>query len=231
VNTELSDAQTGQGIKGGELLKSAITSYAGFPLFMRRPAQEPAANFALDLLLGKPCLIVTHHEFFRDGMQPLVSLIEALNHLEPELAWSSLETGISKTYTVRKNLDNTTDVCLFSARTNLAFDVPAETVFFRKSEPMFDKDSQVIWNGQRVPWNGKNGEITFVRSVPAADPATIEVRVLPVPELRLVRPTLKRRLKVAARRHLAELRDNYIDRSPRIKAGVAAARRFMARAN
>jgi len=53
VNTELVDCQTGAGVKGHELLRPAIMSFGGFPLFMRRRAEEASANFALDLLLGK----------------------------------------------------------------------------------------------------------------------------------------------------------------------------------
>src|SRR6266480_717433 len=47
----------------------AITSYSGFPLFLRRPAGEPIANFALDLLLGNPCLVGMHHDYFRQGFE------------------------------------------------------------------------------------------------------------------------------------------------------------------
>jgi hypothetical protein len=56
VNTELVDCQTGAGVKGHELLRPAIMSFGGFPLFMRRRAEEASANFALDLLLGSPAL-------------------------------------------------------------------------------------------------------------------------------------------------------------------------------
>ena len=35
-------------------------------------------NFAFDLLLGKPCLIVSHHEFFKDDCARLIELIEKL---------------------------------------------------------------------------------------------------------------------------------------------------------
>ncbi len=65
VNTELLDHSTQRGVRAGELLAPAIMSYAGFPLFLRRKMSEPLANFALDLLLGKPCLIVTHHDDFQ----------------------------------------------------------------------------------------------------------------------------------------------------------------------
>src|SRR5262249_2997037 len=85
VNTELLDNRARRGVPARELLKPAITFYAGFPLFLRRKATEPIANFALDLLLGKPCLVVTHHDDFRRGMQPFASLVASLNGLSPRL--------------------------------------------------------------------------------------------------------------------------------------------------
>ena len=100
VNTELVDCQTGAGVKGHELLRPAIMSFGGFPLFMRRRAEEASANFALDLLLGKPCLIVTHHQFFEDGLKPLRAAVDRLNALQPDLVWTNLERGILSTYSV-----------------------------------------------------------------------------------------------------------------------------------
>jgi hypothetical protein len=120
VNTELRDRQTGRGVRAGELLKPAITSYAGFPLFLRRKGEEPIANFALDLLLGKPCVVVTHHDYFQRGMQPLISLVHALNALTPALAWTSLESILSKSIWIRADPDKTTEVRLFSSLTEVA---------------------------------------------------------------------------------------------------------------
>ena len=85
VNTELIDTQTGRGVKVEELLQPAITAYSGFPLFLRRPASEPIANFALDLLLGKPCLVGMHHDYFRGGDDKFIALVKSLNALDPTL--------------------------------------------------------------------------------------------------------------------------------------------------
>ena len=79
VNTELIDIQANRGVPAGQLLQPAITSYSGFPLFLRRPAREPIANFALDLLLGKPCLVGMHHDYFREGFEPLAKFVNSLN--------------------------------------------------------------------------------------------------------------------------------------------------------
>ena len=41
--------------------------YGDFSIFTRRYAHHGLENFAFDLLLGKACLIVCHHDFFKDG--------------------------------------------------------------------------------------------------------------------------------------------------------------------
>src|SRR5262249_54720950 len=113
VNTELADHRTQTGVVAGELLKPAITSYAGFPLFFWRKAHEPLANFALDLLLGKPCLVVTHHDDFRGGMQPFVSLVCSLDSLDGALQWTNLATIVRQTYSIRMAAESAVDVRLF----------------------------------------------------------------------------------------------------------------------
>src|SRR5207249_8763448 len=115
VNTELIDERAQRGVRAGELLKPAITSFAGFPLFMRRKASQPIANFALDLLLGKPCFVVTHHDDFRQGMQPVASLVTALNALSPSLHWTNLATILSRTYSTRMNAALAVEVRLFAS--------------------------------------------------------------------------------------------------------------------
>src|SRR5262245_32079114 len=117
VNTELVDDRAQRGVPAGELLKPAITSYAGFPLFLRRKPEAPLADFALDLLLGKPCLVVTHHDDFRRGMEPFASWVGALNALEPTLRWSNLEAIVSGTYSARSTAADSIDVRLLAAST------------------------------------------------------------------------------------------------------------------
>lgn len=212
VNTELTDEQTGRGVKGGELLKPAITCYGGFPLFLRRRAEEPIADFALDLLLGKPCLIVTHHRYFRHGMQPFTRLVESLNALDSDLAWRRLEDGIAATYSVRIKLDGSCDVELFSPRTALSFDNGAEQIAFVKSEPMAGKRLQVLCNGEPIGMDYEDGRLGFRARIPHNSRVVIEVAIAPAGPVRSLKQNATHRFRVAARRYLSEFRDNYLDR-------------------
>jgi hypothetical protein len=225
VNTELVDHRAQRGVRAGELLRPAITSYGGFPLFLRRKLDEPIANFALDLLLGKPCLVVTHHDDFQRGMQPFVSLVDSLNALEPSLQWTNLETIIARTYSTRSNTGSTVDVRLFGYSTVIGpRDVEGE-LSFSKAEPLADKDFEILIAGQSVKGHREDDDLVFRGAVAAAQPTLVDVRVSPPEMVPLTIHPFRYRGKVAARRYLSEFRDNYVARSSWATAAVRLIRR------
>ena len=48
--------------------------YSSFPIFTRRYPWEGIENFAFDILLGKPALIVIHHDYCSDGYDRLTDI-------------------------------------------------------------------------------------------------------------------------------------------------------------
>ena len=44
----------------------AVMNYSDFPIFTRRYPWAGVENFAFDILLGKPCLVVVHHNDCHD---------------------------------------------------------------------------------------------------------------------------------------------------------------------
>ena len=227
VNTELLDCQTGGGVKGGELLKPAIMSFGGFPLFMRRPAEETAANFALDLMLGKPCLIVTHHQYFEHGLNSLRSAVQTLNALEPALDWTNLERGILSTYSVNAEAGDEVGVRLYSARTS--FVPPAEGTFLLSRAETDPGSVQVFVDGTQVAANSVNGDIQFAIRNTGKTAMTIDARSV-VPAKPQAGQSTKYRLKVTARRYLTEVRDNYLCRFPKLTAGAASLQQMLHKA-
>jgi hypothetical protein len=220
VNTELVDHRTQRGVRAGELLRPAITSYGGFPLFLRRKLDEPIANFALDLLLGKPCLVVTHHDDFRGGMQPFVSLVDSLKALDPALQWTNLETIIARTYATRPSSASALDVRLFASSTALGPQDAAGEICFSKAEPLADNDFEVLVAGQSVKGHREDDDIVFRQAIAARLPTPIDVRMSPSDLVPLTIRPLSYRGKVAARRYLSEFRDNYVARSSWATAAV-----------
>jgi hypothetical protein len=220
VNTELVDHRTQRGVRAGELLGPAITSYGGFPLFLRRKPSAHIANFALDLLLGKPCLVVTHHDDFRAGMEPFVSLVGALKALEPTLRWTNLETIVSGTYSSRPNPAGGADVRLVVGSSVFASAGVQEAIRFSKAEPLLEKEFEMWLDGQQVKGHRSRAEIVFSAVLAPEGPTVVEVRASPPePTPMSVRP-LAYSAKVAARRYLSEFRDNYVARSSWATAAV-----------
>src|SRR5262249_12558042 len=80
---------------------TAVMRYSGFPIFTRRYPWEGIENFAFDILLGKPALIVIHHDYCSDGCDQLNSFIEELNRLKCSLRWRSLGGVIRHSYRQR----------------------------------------------------------------------------------------------------------------------------------
>jgi hypothetical protein len=227
VNTELNDQRTGRGVRAGELLKPALTCYSGFPLFLRRRAEEPIANFALDLLLNKPCLVVTHHEYYRDGMRRLRSLVHALNALAPGLTWTNLESIVSRSVLVRLNRDQTTDIYLFSAFTEYVGEECSRRLQFSKSEPLTGKSFQPVVGSEPVSCSLQDGLLSFSCYRKPAEPVIIQVAISPLDYAPAMRNAVTRRLAVAARRHLSELRDNHAMKSASMTAAFTIARRVI----
>jgi hypothetical protein len=214
VNTELIDSHGRRGVAGGELLQPAITAYSGFPLFLRRPASEPMANFALDLLLGKPCLVALHHPYFQGGPNRFISLVDSLRALDPELAWSNLEHIVAHTYSERPRSRLTTDVRLFSGSSSLTSSTATSQVSFSKREVLPGKSFFASIDGQEVESTREGEELRFSASLSSAGSSMVEVKVSPGDRAQAASHSLSYRLRVAGRRYFCRLRDNYFAESP-----------------
>jgi hypothetical protein len=212
VNTELIDSRTGRGVRVEELLRPAITAYSGFPLFLRRPANEPIANFALDLLLGKPCLVGMHHDYFRHGPEKFVSEVNSLNALEQNLTWTNLESIVSQTYAVRRTPGLDPEVRLFSSCTRLAPQKSLAEARFSKREPLVAKTFSASVDGRETDCTRQGETISFSGQLNQAQGTLINIRISPVEEVGIFSSSLPYRIKVAARRRLSRIRDNHFSR-------------------
>jgi hypothetical protein len=220
VNTEVADDTTRRGVPAAELLAPAITAYGGLPLFLRRKLHEPIADFALDLLLGKPCLLVTHHDDFKDGMQALASLVVTLSERQPGLRWTNPEAIATQTYATRPGPGSEVDVRLVSPAT--AITGQHGMLRFSKPEPLTGVPFEVSVGGRSVTSQRHGPDVVF-----ASDAGESSVVTVAPAGQRTIAPAahpLSYRSKVAARRYLSEFRDNYVAKSPWAKAAVRLVR-------
>lgn len=192
----------------------AIMAYGGFPIFSRRYASHGLENFAFDLLLGKPCLIVAHHDFFKDGGDGLIELIRKIGSLNCCLNWRPLGEVIRRACRRRAIGVGAEDVEMYG--NELLIGNPSDqaievNIRKRKSEDegvseircdelpiMWATDAEYLVFGERI---GPRGEKRF--RVVYQEPAFAGN----------VRRSVRYELSVAVRRVLSEFRDNYLARS------------------
>lgn len=195
------------------LLEPAITSVESFPLFPRR-SPENVVNFVFDLFCGKPALIVAHHDFFREGYDKVGRLMQKISALNENIQWKKLGDIIERSYLQRYEGNNTIRVRIYSSRAII--ENTSDTVM----EYLVTKDEAGDVPIERVTVNGR--EISYEAN---GQLINVSIEVEPKQKARLQityrdNYCLERNgigqaggIKIFIRRHLSEIRDNYISKS------------------
>jgi len=196
----------------GDFLRPAITRYNGFPIFQRRYPRR-LFDFAFDLFLGKPALVVEHHEYFRDGCGALEDFVAELYKLEPALSWPSLTTQLTRSCLKRSLSDGSVEVQFFTRRFQLANDACGPRRFLlSKHEPDSAAIQSVLVDGTRTPFSLEKG---FLKLEVQADPGqvrNIEVVDPDQPHQQARGFGVVHNTGVLLRRGLSEFRDNTLAR-------------------
>lgn len=223
VNTETVPADSsGVRTRIRDVWDVAITTYGGFPIFTRRYAFHGVENFAFDLLLGKPCLIVSHHEFFKDECVGLIELIEKLESLNCSLRWRSLGDVIRRACRRRLGSDGMEEVEMYG--NELLIDNPSGksiNVHVRKRENQADFVAEVRCDQKPVIWTTEGDHLVFDEIVGPRSERHFQVFYREQAETEDLNRSLRFEVSVAARRFLSEFRDDYLSRS-RFLSGTAA---------
>ncbi|HEY3862874.1 MAG TPA: hypothetical protein VGO59_13400 [Verrucomicrobiae bacterium] len=194
-----------------DLMEPAVLSYGGFPLFIRH-YPDGAAEFALDLLLGKPALIVQHHDYFKNGYKDLQAFIGQVNQVSPNLQWRGLEAIIRRACRWRQNADGSAGVRFYGHQAAIENE-SAERRRFVLSKAWNPNAAlpSVTLNGKEAePERTEDGFCVHVELAPG-QALEISVSAPAVPSGAGLRfGTFSYRVKVFARRHLCEIRDNYV---------------------
>ena len=205
-----------------DFLRPAIMKFHGFPVFQRRYPRR-LIDFAFDIFLWKPALIVQHHDDFRGGYRPFEEFVAGLHKLEPTLSWGPLSEQLMESCMVRSVSERSIEVRFFTRQfkfKNLQTDRTAFT--FSREEPSASAVSNVLVDGKSVPFSIKNGLLTFEHQV--APGMTLDVRVVD----RSAHPTSHKQpgmahtVGVSVRRALSEFRDNTLTRYPRLMTAATA---------
>jgi len=192
----------------------AIMTYGSFPIFTRRYAFHGLENFAFDLLLGKPCLIVAHHDIFKDGDAALIELIEKIGALNCCLRWRPLGQVIRRACRRRANDAGAEELEMYG--TELLVDNPSDQaieVRVRKRKSHDDLASDILCDEKPVAWVNEVKHFVFGDRISSHSEKCFQVVYQEQTTTGKVRRSLRFELAVAVRRILSEFRDNYLSTS------------------
>ena len=210
----------------------AIRTYGGFPIFTRRYASHGLENFAFDLLLGKPCLIVSHHGFFRDSGAELIELIEKLRSLNCCLRWRPLGDVIRRACRRRVTQEGMEEVEMYG--NELLIDNSSNQgidLLVHKRESHSDLVAEIRSDGKPVNWTTEADRVVFNEKIcPHSEKRLQVVYREPAAAGNLSR-SLRFELSVAVRRMLCEFRDDYLSRSPLLSTAAANLKNAVTRVN
>jgi hypothetical protein len=230
VNTEPLPFPAREALTIGDAWALAITKYSSFPLFTRRYPADGLANFAFDILLGKPCLIVEHHGFFKGEHRDVVRLVNALNSLSTPLRWRSLGDVIRRSYLCRFDSDGVAQVRMFATELLLKNDSDTEREYrIEKPDAGSVGIKQVIADGQSLNWHTDGFLASFVCSIPPGKEVLLRVRYSGPASQNGQNQNRHRFFKVATRRYLCEFRDNFLSRHDRLMTVAKRARSIVTR--
>jgi hypothetical protein len=211
------DSSPGDELIVREWLDVAMTRYHGFPLFVRR-YQGPVADFAFDLFLGKPLLIVAHHTDFKNGYRELAAFVGALNVLNTDLKWGGLRNTLSLAYLRRDLSDDTVCARIWTNYHVIRDDAtgPKRCVIVKVEPAESPPIRQVSIDGSSVEFLVDEGFLKVAIDVEPGISRVVQVAYtndLPALDRRM---GLRDRLAIQGRRRLSEFRDNYLHKHGRL---------------
>ncbi len=209
----------------GDLLLPAVTRYNGFPIFQRRYPQC-LFDFAFDLFLGRPALLVEHHEYFRNGCGVLEGFVAELHKLEPALSWPTLDAQLVRSCLKRRLSNDSVEVQFFTRRFQLANrELCSGRFLLSKYEPDSAVIQRVLVDEASMPFSFEKGFLKL--EVQVDDPGqvlNIEIVDRGQPQQQAGGFGIVHNTGVLLRRGLSEFRDNTLARHSgllKIAKGVA----------
>ena len=207
------DLGEAHGLTIADFLAPAISKYGDFPLFVRR-YPGTVADFAFDLFLGKPALLVEHHNYFKNGYDKIQECVTQINSLSTNLQWTNLADLISNTYLQRVISDDKMDCKIFANHQIIHNQYFIEKQYFiQKHESGRVPIKNVLINGEYYPYKIEDNHLIMCVDIPPDN--SIEIIIDYDNEHGYEREvrSLGSDISVYMRRFLSEFRDNYIQRN------------------
>jgi hypothetical protein len=199
-----------------DVLSPVVTKFYGFPLFLRRHPWE-IDELAIDLFLGRPALIMTHHDSFGEGQAALISNIDRLNNVSNKLKWNCLSEIIKTTYLWKCGDDDSLYIRLFAPETTIHNATNhTKTCMVTKQEPNIKDIETVFLNGQKAHFDFFDGAVSLCFQLKPESSASLKFIYRTSSEINIQTQSILHQLIIAGRRFLSEVRDNYIMTNSRL---------------
>jgi hypothetical protein len=192
----------------------AIMAYGGFPIFTRRYALHGLENFAFDLLLGKPCLIVAHHDFFKKDNAALIDLMEKIGSLRCQLRWRPLGEVLRMACRWRSPKPGEVEVEMFGSE--LQFSNSSDRAIelrVRKMKSEGDQICDVLCDDAPVAWTVEEEQFVFSGTIEPHGEKHFRVIYREPSQAAEEKRSLRYELAVGVRRMLSEFRDDYLSQN------------------
>jgi hypothetical protein len=189
----------------------AVMRYSNFPIFTRRYPWEGVENFAFDALLGKPVLILIHHDYCSDHCARLVSFIERLNALKCRLTWRSLGDVVRRSYRERELSPDVMEVEMYGSelRVENRSEQPKRFLIRRRdADPSAIKEIRA--ESRQIVWESSESHVDFEIELNPGENTVIKIGFHGLNGSERSKEALSYKAKTMLRRYLCEVRDNYI---------------------
>jgi len=188
----------------------AVMGY-NFPLFTRRYPWERIENFAFDILLGKPCIAVIHHDFCRDRYAHLLEFIKQLNALNDGLLWRSLGDVVRHSCRQRELSAGVMEVEMYGSELRVENrSEQRKRLIIRRRDADPSAIKGVRAGPRQVAWNFSEGRIVFEIELNPGESTTVSVKFHDLLGNGQSREGVSYKVKTMLRRYLCEVRDNYV---------------------
>jgi hypothetical protein len=212
VNTEVHSNPRGvRNLRISDVWDVAVMSYGDFPIYTRRYPAQGVENLAFDLLLGKPCLVVIHHDFCSDGCARLVQLIDQLNALKCPLSWRSLGEVVQRSCRLRELSTDVVEVEMYGTELRVRNRSDQRKRFIirrRESEPSAVKE--IRGESDQIAWHFSKGHVVFEIELNPGERRTVSIKFHDLSGNGQYSETVGYKVKTLLRRYLSEARDNYV---------------------
>jgi len=212
VNTEVhSHPSRERKLKISDVWDVAVMSYGDFPIYTRRYPAQGVENFAFDLLLGKPCLAVIHHDFCSNGYAQLAGFIDQLNALKIPLAWRRLGDVVRRSYRQKEVSPDAMEIEMYGKELLIENRSDREKSYLIRRREHEPENIESLRTGSReVSWYSAGDYMEFKVGLSPGESTLVTLRFKAAEDVAHGRQNFVHSAKTMLRRYLSEVRDNYL---------------------